>query len=128
MKILAESASYQVLSEYEDVFLKFKETLRLVKVGDFYGDPEVAIISEEEKFCAIGGCGIIVYFIQEPFEEYTYYAKTLQWREWNRTDKEGILWVTDIVGIDEQRIEVITEDMRRIELDVNETKNLCEEY
>jgi len=120
MKILAESASYQVLSEYEDVFLKFKETSRLVKVGDFYGDPEVAVISVDEKFCAIGGCGVIVYFIQEPFEEYTYCAKTPQWREWNRTDNEGILWVTDIACIDEQRIEIVTEDMRKIELDVLE--------
>jgi len=126
MKILAESASYQVLSEYEDVFLKFKETSKLVKVGDFYGDPEVAVISEEETFCAIGGCGVIVYFIREPFEEYTYCTKTLQWREWNRTDNEGILWVTDLACIDEHRIEIIAEDMRRIELNVNEAKNLCE--
>ena len=119
MKLLTESANYQILYEYEHVFLRARKTSRLVNIGDFYGEPQVAIISESEDFCAVGGCGIIVYFIKEPFEEYKCHTENAQWREWKRSDAAGIVWVDDIRHIDEYRIEVLTEDGRKIELNVN---------
>jgi hypothetical protein len=69
---LAESENYKVTSEYESVTLHFKNKLfnKTLYIGDFYGDPDCAIISRDEKYVVMAGCGLIIYKLQEPFDEY----------------------------------------------------------
>ena len=40
---LAQSAHYEIDSEYESVFLTIRQTGRRVLIGDFYGDVEKAV-------------------------------------------------------------------------------------
>jgi len=47
--------------------------------GDFYGDPECAIISRGEKYLIMAGCGLIIYYLQEPFEQYLYDKSSTQY-------------------------------------------------
>lgn len=45
-------------------------TEKVVIIGDIYGDVDIALISPDEKYCVMAGCGIIVYYLKEPFENY----------------------------------------------------------
>jgi hypothetical protein len=70
---LAESTNYKVTAEDETVTLWFKDESRPpVDIGDFYGNPDCAIISADEKYVAMGGYGLIIYKLQEPFDSYNY--------------------------------------------------------
>ena len=80
--ILAESEHYIVVSEYEDCYLMFKDRSRgSVSVGTFYGDAEFALIDRNERFVVTGGCGIVIYFLREPWEDYSVDKQTDQWIE-----------------------------------------------
>lgn len=68
MNLLAESKHYIVYSEYETVILQIKESQRKIQIGDFYGDPQMAVISEDETFCVMCGCGVILYYLREPLK------------------------------------------------------------
>ena len=92
-KILAESRNYCLKAEYEEVYLCSRSSGRkIVKVGDFYGDPSDGVIDVNERFCVTVGCGYIIYFLREPFESYEYEIKTSQWAEWGR-DADNIIWI-----------------------------------
>ncbi len=91
---LTESIHYEIYGEYESVILKIKYSTREVMIGDFYGDVEKVIISSDEQYCIMAGCGIIVYLLKEPFEQYEYEKNTNQWKEWRR---DGDAWVEEIV-------------------------------
>jgi hypothetical protein len=95
MELLAQSANYQVLGEYETVFLKSGE--RLVVIGDFYGDAHGAYVDPQERWCVIIGCGLIVYYLREPFEAYRYNQETPQWYEFGR-DPANIYWFESVVA------------------------------
>jgi hypothetical protein len=118
MKVLAESNSYQILNEYESVLLRVKETSQLINIGDFYGDPQVALISNDEKYCVMGGDGVIIYYLTDPFEIYRYHAQSAQWKEWGRGDENNTIWVNNIIALDNNRIEIETEDLKKTILDV----------
>lgn len=66
---LAEIRNYIITSEYETVNLEIKNRNQTI-IGDFYGDPCVALISVDETFCLVGGEGKIIYYLQDPFSEY----------------------------------------------------------
>ena len=72
MHKIAESMHYEVYREYETVLLKMKHLERTVTIGDFYGDVGKVIISPEEECCVMAGCGVIVYYLNEPFTPYGY--------------------------------------------------------
>ena len=116
MYLLAESENYIVYSEYETVTMEIRESHRKIKIGDFYGDPEMAVISDDEKFCAMCGCGVIVYYFKDPFREYEYNVQTDQWREWNRN---GDVWFEDIRCINSETIELLKEGGEKIEFAFN---------
>lgn len=92
-RILAQSNKYLISHEYETVCLKFIGKDREIIIGDFYGDPETGFISNDESYCVIGGCGLIVYFLKEPFIEFEYNKKCKQWIEFFR-NKEDIWWIS----------------------------------
>jgi hypothetical protein len=91
-RLLAESGHFKVISEYETVFLHFKDGARKpVIIGDFYGDPDSALISGDECYVAMAGCGLIIYFLREPFEAYNYHHATEQYCEFFRSPPD-VLW------------------------------------
>jgi hypothetical protein len=93
---LAESENYKIISEYEMVSLHFKTKDRNpIYIGDFYGDPDSAIISSDEKYVAMAGCGLIVYRLQEPFNEYAGDENTNQYFVFNNTEP-NIWWTSDV--------------------------------
>lgn len=91
---LTESTHYEIYREYESVILKIKYSTNEVIIGDFYGDVEKVIISSDEKYVIMAGCGIIVYLLEKPFEQYEYEKVTNQWKEWYR---DGNIWIEDII-------------------------------
>lgn len=117
MQILAESKLYKVFNEYETVILQIKESQQQIQIGDFYGDPQMALISKDEQFCAMCGCGIIIYYLHKPFEDYEYQKETAQWKEWGRIKGDEI-WVEGIKCIDDKTIEIEIESGESVELDV----------
>ena len=119
MNILAESKKYIITNEFEVVYLKLKETNEITIIGDFYGDPEMALISEDESLCAVCGCGIIVYYLKNPFTPYQFENNSEQWLEFGREpDKE--IWITNMQFIGENMIEIVTEKSDKIILYVKE--------
>ena len=60
MQVLTESKNYIVFYEFESVILKIKKSKKEILIGDFYGEPQMALISEKEDFYAMCGCGIII--------------------------------------------------------------------
>lgn len=118
MKLLAESENYLIANEYEKVFLRNKATGKQTLIGDFYGDPEGAVISCDEEYCVMFGWGLILYYLAEPFEEYQYHTATNQWNEWGRTNQENSVWIKGITKINKHVIEFLTEDDRKIILNI----------
>ncbi|BDD10836.1 hypothetical protein FUAX_32680 [Fulvitalea axinellae] len=99
MQTLAKSKNIIIESEYETVELSFIKNYgfkkKSVTIGDFYGDPECAIISKDETYCVVGGCGLIVYWIKNPLEEFEYDKRTKQFQEYFRKPND-IWWITSI--------------------------------
>lgn len=106
---LAESWNYLITYEYETVYLYIKNSDKKIVIGDFYGDPEVAIISRDESYCAIGGCGIIIYYLKEPFKEFEYNKDCNQWKEVLRNPKD-IWWIEDIIeNVNSKTINIVVD-------------------
>ena len=101
---LATSENYRIVYEWETVTLIRNDGSLSVKIGDFYGDPQCGVIDFNEKWCAIAGCGIIVYRMKEPFLQYEYDKKTKQWAEFGR-DANDICWISTLNQYDENSIE-----------------------
>ncbi len=119
MKIITESENYSIEYEYEKVYLKIKKTSRIILIGEFYGDPDVAVISDDEKFCAVGGEGLIIYYIKEPFEEYrTDIEKSKQWTKYGRSTNKETIWINEITQIDSEHIRIGLESAETILISV----------
>lgn len=107
MNDLAHSINFRIYHEYEVVFLIRPDGNRVV-IGDFYGDPSCAVISSTETWCAIGGAGLIIYFLKNPFEPYQYNYPTEQWIELGRNN-DDMWWIESLVEITETQIEFTTD-------------------
>lgn len=108
-RVLAESEHYIVGHSWEMVFLEFKTpilrttgklfkrtiTINEVYIGYFYGDPAAAAIASDESFCVIVGCGMLIYYLKEPFKEYNLDKSTEQWKELFR-EKGTEWWIDDV--------------------------------
>ena len=104
---IAESEHYILRGEFEEaVMYQRSDNSRITTVGDFHGDPVAGIIDENERFCVIVGCGVIVYKLQAPFEEYMYDKDSSQWYEFGRDPKKAE-WITAIEQISPNQIELI---------------------
>lgn len=58
-RTLASSRHYRVEHEYESASLVTGDGRKRV-IGEFYGDPAVALIDGDEQWCAVAGEGLIV--------------------------------------------------------------------
>lgn len=97
IRCLAESENFKVTSEYEYVTLHFKNNLfvKSVYIGDFYGDPDCAIISRDEKYFVVAGCGLVIYKLKEPFKEYSDEENSDQYSEFFRKP-DNIWWIKEL--------------------------------
>ena len=117
---IAESEHYMLRGEYEAAILYSKETgKRITCVGDFYGEPDAGIIDINEKFCITVGCGVIVYRLQPPFEEYKYDTEMKQWYEFGR-ESENTDWVEDVKQISDADVELLDADGNRRTIKIRE--------
>ena len=116
--ILAESEHFVITNEYENTFLIIKANNRRILIGDFYGDPQTAVISNDEKFCAVGGCGLIIYYLNEPYCEFDKDFDSKQSKELFR-EKDNEWWIEKIEIEDNTRIRLLVE---------NSCMNCSEEY
>ena len=92
-RLLAESANYYIVASFETCSLyRKKDDSFVCVVGDHYGDPTGAVISPSEDFCVTVGCGVIVYFLRVPFEDYSYSSSSRSWYEFGRDE----LWVESV--------------------------------
>lgn len=107
---IAESENYILRGEYEGAELIQKsDGKRITSVGDFYGEPIAGIIDKNEKYCVTVGCGVIVYKLIEPFEEYMYNRNTKQWFEFGR-GPENIEWTNSVKQVSDNEIELTDAD------------------
>lgn len=117
---LSQSKSYKIIHLYESAYiapLQSSDIYQYIEIGDFYGNPEVAIIDQNEKWCAIGGCGLIIYFIQEPFTPYQYDQESSQYFEIHRSPP-SIWWIEDLQQISQSKILITLEDSQTRILDI----------
>lgn len=120
---LAESENFIISSEYGKVLLIIKKINRKVIIGDFYGEPQTALISSDESFCVIAGCGMIIYYLHEPYEAYRANTSTNQWKELHTKFGEA-RWIEHVEYIDNSTIIYTIEDedaniAGRYKLDIN---------
>lgn len=106
--VLAESKQYKITNECETVYLEDKISHIKIVIGDFYGDPEGAVIDRNERFAVVYGCGVIVYFLHSPFTEYAYSTRTDQWLEFGR--EEPVMWVNEVIQTDDHAIRLFLEN------------------
>lgn len=94
-RLLAKSKNFRITAEYEKVYLYNRSDSRRTLIGDFCGDAEGAVIDKKERFAAVFGCGVIVYYLRPPYEPYAYGVTSDQWFEVGRSKPE--MWVEKVV-------------------------------
>ena len=104
---LARSENYAVSHQHETVFLD-RPCGPKVTIGDFYGDPEAAIIDFQEKWVIIVGCGIILYWLREPFTPYEYNRVTDQWWESHR-EPPDVWWIESVYQVSESIVRFVVD-------------------
>ncbi|ATD60315.1 MAG: hypothetical protein ACOH2S_26070 [Janthinobacterium svalbardensis] len=82
---LARSATYIVQHEYEQASVTAANGRRQ-ELGEFYGDPAVALIDADEQWCAVAGEGLVLCRLGQPFG---------QSAEYFRQPGETV-WITDL--------------------------------
>ncbi len=71
---LARSATYRVQHEYEQATVTAADG-RQASLGEFYGDPAVALIDADEQWCAVAGEGLVLCRLGQPFGQCTAYFR-----------------------------------------------------
>ena len=78
IKYLAENTEYKVYSIFENVYLKYKKTSNNlddfessdVLIASHYGDPNNAIILNDNNYVIVSGCGLTIYDIGKKSENH----------------------------------------------------------
>ena len=71
---LARSATYRVQHEYEQATVTAADGWQ-ASLGEFYGDPAVALIDADEQWCAVAGEGLVLCRLDQPFGQCTDYFR-----------------------------------------------------
>ena len=71
---LARSAQYIVQHEYEHAKVTAADG-RQASLGEFYGDPAVALIDIHEQWCAVAGEGLVLCRLGQPFGQCVAYFR-----------------------------------------------------
>ena len=94
---LDETKNYSLVSLYEDANLVDKNSGSKIFVGDFYGDPELGIISKQEDWCVIAGEGIVLCDIQDGYRLWAAFRDTRHDETKLFLSKEDSLEVQDLI-------------------------------
>ncbi|MGX8774334.1 MAG: hypothetical protein ACSW8G_04670 [Bacillota bacterium] len=120
--IICESKNYYIKGEYEYVGLYHKKgDTWIADVGDFYGEPRDGIIDWNELFCVTVGCGLIIYYFEEPFDSYSYHYEGKQWYEAGR-DSQNIKWIERVWQVSDDTILMVLEDGSKETINVWESQ------
>lgn len=103
-RLLAQSEHFKIVSDYEYVDLVFNKPSLFrsrdnIYIGDFYGDPTCALISRDEKYLVVGGNGLIIYYLREPYSSYHPDAATDQYKELFR-EPDQTWWIETLYQSD----------------------------
>ncbi|AQR68413.1 hypothetical protein BZG29_08630 [Janthinobacterium sp. LM6] len=71
---LAHSARFIVQHDYEHARVTAADG-RQASLGEFYGDPAVALIDINEQWCAVAGEGLVLCRLGQPFGQCTAYFR-----------------------------------------------------
>ena len=71
---LARSAEYIVQHAYEQASVTAADGWRQ-ELGEFYGDPAVALIDINEQWCAVAGEGLVLCRLGQPFGQSAEYFR-----------------------------------------------------
>ncbi len=71
---LARSATYRVQHEYEQATVTAADGWQ-ASLGEFYGDPAVALIDADEQWCAVAGEGLVLCRLDQPFGQCAAYFR-----------------------------------------------------
>lgn len=82
---LARSADYIVQHEYEHASVTAADG-RHASLGEFYGDPAVALIDINEQWCAVAGEGLVLCRLKQPFGQCVEYFR----------QPGKVRWITDL--------------------------------
>ena len=82
---LARSAAYIVQHEYEHASVVAADGRR-ASLGEFYGDPAVALIDADEQWCAVAGEGLVLCRLGQPFGECVAYFR----------QPGEVVWITNL--------------------------------
>jgi len=99
--LLFRSRNFTVRSAWEVVTLQGRHLPRDLYVGDHYGGPEAGVIDREERWCVTVGCGVIVYRLAPPWDEYVG-IETPQWWDYGN-DPSDILSLVSVTHVDGDR-------------------------
>ena len=114
LKLLCENEFYTITSEYEVTILFDKTTENSTVIGDHYGDPQAAIISEDNKFCVSVGCGAIIYYLKPPFDDY----KNVKNSQWLNVMTEGKTFFETVTQLDMKTVLINGGDGLMVQLNV----------
>ena len=88
---LAISMNFTVWHSYESVYVHRPDGSHVL-IGDFYGDPQAAVIDWNEKWVVVVGYGLILYRLREPFSAYGHAKNSEQFWETSNSPPD-ILWI-----------------------------------
>lgn len=71
---LARSTQFSIQHEYEQAGVTAADG-RHASLGEFYGDPAVALIDINEQWCAVAGEGLVLCRLEQPFGQCTAYFR-----------------------------------------------------
>lgn len=115
--VLFESNNYIIRNEYETTYLVDKKDGKIISIiADMYGDPVGASVSDDESYCIVFGCGAVVYYMKEPFQNYEYGYISKQWFE---VDVDGSVWFEKIKYQDAHQIMLLSENYLIYDVDID---------
>ncbi len=71
---MARSAQFSIQHEYEHASVTAADG-RHASLGEFYGDPAVALIDINEQWCAVAGEGLVLCRLEQPFGQCVEYFR-----------------------------------------------------
>lgn len=71
---MARSAQFSIQHEYEHAKVTRADG-RHASLGEFYGDPAVALIDINEQWCAVAGEGLVLCRLEQPFGQCVEYFR-----------------------------------------------------
>ena len=103
--VLSASDSYKLFFRYEAATLEGSNFEEPLVVAEYRG--ECGCIDFHEKWVVTGGEGIIIYYLQEPYEPHSLESESAQWKTLWYPDKSLSMYPEAIVQVDDETVRVL---------------------